>query len=58
MRIIRILLLICAVLAEGLFGVSETIAWRQRDVAARQWPADTDVKQCPAPARDGVGGRG
>lgn len=47
MRIIRILLLICAVLAVGLFGVSETIAWRQRDLAAPQLTADTDVVEVP-----------
>lgn len=47
MRIIRILLLICAVLAVGLFGVSETIAWRQRDLAVPQLTADTDVVEVP-----------
>lgn len=47
MRIIRILLLICAVLAVGLFGVSETVAWRQRDLAAPQLTADTDVVEVP-----------
>lgn len=47
MRIIRILLLICAVLAVGLFGVSETIAWRHRDLAAPQLTADTDVVEVP-----------
>lgn len=47
MRIIRILLLICAVLAVGLFAVSEAIAWGKRDPTPPQLTAETDVVEVP-----------
>lgn len=47
MRIIRILLLMCAVLAVGLFAVSEAIAWGQRDLAAPKLTAETDLVEVP-----------
>lgn len=47
MRIIRILLLICAVLAVSLFAVSEAIAWGKRDPTPPQLTAETDVVEVP-----------
>lgn len=47
MRIIRILLLICTVLAVGLFAVSEAIEWRGRDPAVPQLTAESDLIEVP-----------
>lgn len=47
MRIIRIFLLICAILAIGLFAVSEAVAWGKRDLAAPQLTAETDLVEVP-----------
>lgn len=47
MRIIRILLLACAVLAFGLFGVSEAIEWKNADMAPPQLTAETDFIEVP-----------
>lgn len=47
MRIIRIFLLICAILAIGLFAVSEAVAWGKRDPAAPQLTAETELVEVP-----------
>ena len=47
MRIIRILLLICAVLAAGLFGVSEAIEWEKKDPSPPQLTSETDLIEVP-----------
>ena len=47
MRIIRILLLICAVLAAGLFGVSEAIEWGKKDPSPPQLTSETDLIEVP-----------
>lgn len=47
MRIIRTILLICAVLAFGLFGVSEALELRDKDRVPPQITAETDVIEVP-----------
>lgn len=47
MKIIRIMLLICAVLAVGLFVISEIVGWETRDPVPPQLSAETDLIEVP-----------
>lgn len=47
MKIIRIMLLICAVLAVGLFVISEVVGWETRDPVQPRLSAETDLIEVP-----------